>query len=433
MAIWAQAKDLAAQTPESRNRYVDLLRAVSILFVIVGHWLLTAVQYQNGELVTTNMLVTQPGMQGLTWLFQVMPVFFVVGGYANAVSLESASRRGDNYATWLAGRLHRLITPLLAVLLGWGILALALHYGGMSGAVIQAASRAALVPIWFLAIYVAIVVLAPVTHAAWKRWGFLSFFVLVGLAVLNDYAFFAWDLRWLGWSNYFFVWLSVHHIGFAWREDRLGGPLRLLLYSALAYGLLLLLVNKGPYPLAMVGSPDPKLSNSLPPKVTMLILGIFQFGLLLALERPMQRILAGVRVWAGTILINSMIMTLYLWHSTLAVIVIALLYLAGGFGLGLEPGTAAWWYTRPIWVLGLFLLLVPLALLLSVFERRGRPADAPVPAAWRQVSGAVMLGVGVALIGRFGFGNPPLPGLNIAAFILVFAGAGLSGLLPRLR
>ena len=275
--------------------------------------------------------------------------------------------------------------------------------------------------------------LAPVTYAAWQRWGFLSFFALVALAVLDDYLFFAWDLRWVGWSNYFWVWLAVHHIGYAWRDDRLGGPVRLVIYSALAYALLVFLVNEGPYPLAMVGSPDPKLSNSLPPKVTMLLLGIFQFGLLLALERPMQRVLAGVRVWAGTILINSMIMTLYLWHSTLAVIVIALLFLAGGIGLGLEPGTATWWYTRPLWVLGLFVLLIPLALLLSVFERRGRPEGASIPAAWRQVVGAVMIGLGVALIGRFGFGNPPLPGLNIAAFIMVFAGAGLSGLLPRPR
>ena len=403
------------------------------MFVIVGHWLLTAVQFESGELIKSNMLVTQPGMQWLTWLFQVMPVFFVVGGYANAVSLESAERRGDNYATWLAGRLHRLITPLLAVLMGWGLLALVLHFSGMSGAVIQTASRAALVPIWFLAIYVVIVLLAPVTYKAWQRWGFLSFFVLVALAILDDYAFFAWDLRWLGWTNYFWVWLAVHHIGYAWRADKLGGPLRTLAFSALGFGLLYALVTKGPYPLAMVGSPDPGLSNSLPPKITMLILGIFQFGLLLALERPMQRVLAGVRVWAGTILVNSMIMTLYLWHSTLAVIVIAVLFVAGGFGLGLEPGSATWWYSRPIWVVGLFVLLIPVALLLSGFERRGRPEGATIPAAWRQVTGAVMIGVGVALIGRFGFGNPPLPGLNIAAFILVFTGAGLSGLLPRLR
>ena len=37
MAIWTQVKQLAAQTPEERNRYVDFLRAVSITVVIVGH------------------------------------------------------------------------------------------------------------------------------------------------------------------------------------------------------------------------------------------------------------------------------------------------------------------------------------------------------------------------------------------------------------
>ena len=410
---------------------MDLLRAVSILFVIVGHWLLTAIQYDAGILLKSNMLIVQPRMQWLTWLFQVMPVFFVVGGFANAISLESAARRGLGYAEWLAARLHRLITPLLAVLAGWGLLALLLHFTGMSGEVIQAASRAALVPIWFLAIYVAIVLLAPVTHAAWKRWGYASLFVLVALAILDDIAFFAWDMRWLGWTNYFWVWLSVHHLGYAWQANRLGGPARLITYSVLAFALLYLLVDKGPYPLAMVGSPDPAVSNSLPPKITMLILGIFQIGLLLAIERPMQKVLAGVRVWAATILINSMIMTLYLWHSTLAVIVIAVLFFAGGFGLGLQPGSPEWWWTRPVWIAVLFVLLVPLALLLSVFERRGRPKDAPVPSGWRQVAGAVIIALGVALIGKFGFGNSPLPKLDIAAFILVFIGAGLSGLLLR--
>ncbi len=42
MSIWSQAKDLAAKTPVERNRYVDFLRAVSILAVITGHWLIVA-------------------------------------------------------------------------------------------------------------------------------------------------------------------------------------------------------------------------------------------------------------------------------------------------------------------------------------------------------------------------------------------------------
>ncbi len=105
MSIWSQAKDMAAQTPSDRNRYVDFLRAISILVVITGHWLIAALYYHDGSLTPSDLLVIQPNAQWLTWLFQVMPIFFIVGGYANAVSLESARRREVGYAGWLAAAL----------------------------------------------------------------------------------------------------------------------------------------------------------------------------------------------------------------------------------------------------------------------------------------------------------------------------------------
>ncbi len=108
MSIWSQAIEMAAVTPDERNRYVDFLRAVSILMVVTGHWLIVALYYQDGSLTPGDLLEIKPGTQWLTWLFQVMPIFFIVGGYANAVSLESARRRGVGYAGWLAARLHRL-------------------------------------------------------------------------------------------------------------------------------------------------------------------------------------------------------------------------------------------------------------------------------------------------------------------------------------
>jgi len=97
---------MAAKTPAERNRYVDFLRAVSILMVVTGHWLIVALYYEDGSLTTSSLLVIRPGTQWLTWVFQVMPIFFIVGGYANAVSLESAGRKGIDYA---AGWSHALI------------------------------------------------------------------------------------------------------------------------------------------------------------------------------------------------------------------------------------------------------------------------------------------------------------------------------------
>lgn len=433
MSIWTQAKALAEQTPSDRNRYVDFLRAVSILVVITGHWLIAGLYYHDGVLTPSDLLVIQPTTQWLTWLFQVMPIFFIVGGYANAVSLESTRRRQVSYAGWLGRRLHRLVRPLLILLLGWALLAATLYFFGVSGDITRLASRAALIPTWFLAIYIMVVVLAPATYLAWRRWGFASFWALAAIAALADIAFFAANIQWLGWSNYFWIWLSVHHLGYAWRDGQTGNPMQLVTYSVLSLTALVLLVFVGPYPLAMVGSPDEDLSNSLPPKITLLILGVSQFGLLLAIEAPMRRVLSGIRVWTATVLINSMIMTLYLWHLTVMVILVALAYLAGGWGLGLEPGSADWWVSRPIWIAVLYAVLIPVTLLLSPFERRARRAGAAIPSAARQIAGATLLCLGIALLARFGFGSAPLPRLDIAAFLLVLAGAALCGLLPRFK
>ena len=35
--VWSRAKALAERTPETRNRYVDFLRAASITVVVLGH------------------------------------------------------------------------------------------------------------------------------------------------------------------------------------------------------------------------------------------------------------------------------------------------------------------------------------------------------------------------------------------------------------
>jgi len=433
MQIWSQAKQMAAQTPEERNRYVDFLRSISILVVIIGHWMIATAYVVDGEMNPGHLLADRPQLHWLTWLFQVMPIFFIVGGYSNAVSLESAKRKGVAYGGWLSARLNRLVGPLLVLVIAWAVIAIAMMLFGTRPQVIQYVSQAALIPTWFLAIYIAVVILAPVAYKFWRRYGFASFLFFMAGAALTDVAFFKANMHWLGWTNYFWVWLAVHHLGFAWRDDRLGRVTKRLLFSATGFAALWWLTTQGPYPLAMVGSPDPGLSNTLPPKITLLALGIFQFGLLLALEEPMRRALNGLRLWTATVLINSMIMTVYLWHITVMVIFAALLYLAGGVGLGVEPGTADWWWSRPVWIAVLFILLLPVALLLSPLERRGRLADAKIPAPARQIAGALMICLGVALLALYGYGGGPLPRLDLISFSLVIVGSGISGLLPKFR
>ncbi len=147
----------------------------------------------------------------------------------------------------------------------------------------------------------------------------------------------------------------------------------------------------------------------------------------------MRRVLRGLRLWTATVLINSMIMTIYLWHITIMVVFVSLLFLADGFGLRLEPGTGEWFLSRLPWVAVLYLLLLPVALLVSPLERRARAGDTAVPSAIRQVSGAILLCLGVSLLARYGYGGGPVPRLDVVSFTLVVVGSGLSGLLPGFR
>lgn len=428
MRLWDTAVSLAEQTPPDRNRYVDFLRAASIMVVVIGHWLIATAWWTDGELVTGHLLKKEPGLHWMTWIFQVMPIFFIVGGYANAVSLESAKRKGIGYAEWLGARINRLITPLLVLMLTWSVISLLLALLDTPVGAITYLSQSALIPSWFLAIYTMVVIFAPLTYRFWRNTGYGSVLLFAGLALLTDLLFFN-GIRLPSWANYFWVWLGVHQLGYAWREGRQGTPLVLLALSVAGFVALYAMVFHGPYPMAMVGSPDEDVSNSLPPKAALMALGLFQFGLLLAIEKPMRRALDSVRLWAATVLVNSMIMSLYLWHITVMLALGALLYFAGGFGFGPEPGSAAWWLSRPLWVAVLLVLLVPLAMLMSPLERiKGRGADCPP--AWRQIAGAVLICGGIALLAMWGYGGAPVDYLDVASFVAIVIGAGLAGLRP---
>ena len=427
-SLWSRASSVAARTPETRNRLVDFLRAVSILAVISGHWLLAAPYVGGGGLRLANMLETEPWTQWLTWGFQVMPIFFLVGGYSNAVSWKAAMRDGRSYADWLSARLQRLIGPVLPLLVAWAVLGTAAGQLGVPAPMVQVGSQMALVPIWFLAVYMLVVVLVPITFAAWRRWGFGSFLILAAAAIVDDALFFAADFRVVGWANYLFVWLAVHQLGYAWFDGRLAAPKARLLCGVAGLGALIGLVTIGPHPLSMISVPGEAVSNTLPPKLAMLALGIAQTGLLLAMEQPLRRWLARSVPWTVTVLLNGMIMTVYLWHLTAAALVMGLAILLGNVGLSQEPGTAAWWLGRPVWLIVYVVALAGLALLLGRFER-GSGELRPV-APWRQVAGALLVCGGLAMLALNGVGADGWLKLQIWALLLPFIGAWLAGLLP---
>ncbi len=430
LPIWTQATHLAAQTPPERNRYVDFLRAASICVVILGHWLVVALFTRNGQLHASDALSLIRWTQWLTWLLQVMPIFFLVGGYVNGLGWQSALRRQEDYASWLTRRLQRLIVPVLPVLAVWTLFGLVAVSLDADRALLKIASQFALLPAWFLVVYILVVLLTPLSHRAWQRYGLASFGVLAAAAMLVDLLALGVGLSILGWLNYLFVWLAIHQLGFAWQAGRIAEPSRCLLWAAAGLAALIALVSLGPYPISMVSVRGDELSNSLPPTVTLLALGVCQSGLLLALEKPARRLLQRGALWTATVLINSMIMTIFLWHVT-ALLLVSGLAVASGIGLSFFPGTPDWWLTRPLWIAAIAVALIPFVFFFTRFERIGQAQRASPPPAWRLLLGCAFVCFGLSILTLRGIPTETWPGINLLALGLPFIGAALVWFNPR--
>lgn len=425
---WQRTREVARRTPAARNRYVDLLRAASIFVVVIGHWLMAAPTAGSGVRFTlSDMLQVAPWTQWLTWIFQVMPVFFVVGGYANAASWESARASGAGYGAWLSRRLQRLVRPVVPFVLVWCAFGLSARWLGLGRDVVTSGSQAAFIPTWFLAVYVMVVVVAPAMHGWWRRLGMSSFWTLVLCAVVVDVVVHSTGLTGVRWLNYVFVWLAIHQLGFAWRQGTLSEPTRAMSLALAGIASLVALRGLAGYPVSMVTVPGEAAANSTPPTLALLALGVAQTGLALTLERRARRLLEGDTLWTVTVFVNGIIMTLYLWHATVMVLLVGIAELPGGVGLRFVPNSLEWWASRPLWVAVLGLALMGVVAAVGNVEARTRTAASPPPP-WRSVTGALAVCAGLVALASGGIGGAGPFGVRLWPVLLSLGGAGLVGI-----
>ncbi len=370
------AQTLAAATPADRDRWVDALRVGSLLVVIIGHWLMVVLT-PAGEI--TNALTIVPSLKPLTWVLQVMPLFFLVGGVANAYSLDGLDRRSGpvrgRYAVFLRARAARLLRPSLAFLAVWVAFGVVASITGLThgsdGRFVQEALVRVPQLLWFIGMYLGVCACAPPLLRLHRRWGLWVVVVMVTLAVLVDLIRFNGGPAFVGNLNFALVWLALQQLGFAWHDGqltpRIGGVMALL-----GWGGMLLAVTAGPYPTSMVGLPGETVSNMAPPTVALLAQGIGIAGVAVLLRPAMARVLARPRAWLAVVVAAPFAMTAFLWHLTALMLVLLALRWRGID----QPAvaSAAWWATRPL----LFAVLAAVtAAFVALFVRFDRGPRAP--------------------------------------------------------
>jgi Acyltransferase family len=303
------ATEVAEQTPPDRDRAIDVIRICALVGVVVGHTVMATSIIRDDVFIWDNLLTTSVAFQALTWVFQIMPLFFFAGAAAGVTSWQP----GAGWGGWLMKRCTRLFRPVFYYLAFWAVTLAALHrvlplhvYEPIAGISIQL--------LWFLGVYVLMLASMPLLYRiantgqlAAAVAGVYAFVMVIDAIRVHLPA-----LSLLGYLN-MTVWLIPGMFGVAYRRGLLDGR------AALRVGIAMLGVNVallvfGPYELSLVGIEGQRITNMAPPSLLLAGHAIMMCAFTIAAAPAIGRWAGRPRVWWLAAIGNSGAMTLYLWH-----------------------------------------------------------------------------------------------------------------------
>ncbi|GGF03794.1 acyltransferase family protein [Mycetocola zhadangensis] len=403
--------------PAGRDLTLDLARVFCVLLVVFVHILFTGVgRGENGSLVIERTVESQPWFNAATWVANVMPLFFVVGGYAARAGWRTAVAKGISADDFIRVRLARLARPAVPVFIFFTLALGATRMLGIAPELVDAIAIGVGSPLWFLAAYMIVQALAPAMMRWHERHGGWVLLFLLGAALAVDafrYVFVGGVLgidplpptgygigqEVFGIPNVLFVWLFAMQVGF-FLYDGWFARLRwwqLVLLIGVGYAAQWGLVSLGGYSVSMLG-------NQWPPTATMAVFAMVQAAALTLLHAPLTALMR-VRVVQGAVfLIGSRLMTVYLWHLPMIMVLIGIELL---LPLPLpEPGSPEWWWTRVPFLVAVLGAVLLLSLWLVRFERVPPVITPRFPAGWATPLAVIVFVLPILAITAYGLDFP---------------------------
>lgn len=356
-----------------RDLTLDLARVGCVLFVVVVHIMMVGIgPGPDGALVASRPAEQEPWFAAATWVGQVMPLFFVVGGFASAAGWRSWTRRGRDAAGFVRMRTLRLVQPALPLFVFFAVVLVGVAVAGIAPELVAAAALGAGSPLWFLAAYLICQAGVPVLTALHRRAPRATLAVLFVAVIGVDAARFAAGIPEIGLLNLLFVWPLIQQVGFwyadGWFDRR--SPVTLVAVAATCVVLLWPLTAFGPYSASM-------LDNLNPPTLPLVLLGLAQ-ACVLRLAKPALTRLMSVAVMQRLVyVLGSRLMTVYLWHLPVILAVTGLTLLIPGTAPA--PSSAAWWWSRPLMFLVVLLAVLALSIPIAKWEALGELGPTPAP------------------------------------------------------
>lgn len=424
----AAPETTARPVPVGRDLTLDLARVTCVILVVFVHILFTGVgRAPDGSLLIERTVEAQPWFSAATWVANIMPLFFVVGGYAARAGWRSAVARGESVDAFVRIRLARLARPATVVFVFFTVALGAVRMLGVDPALVDVVAVGVGSPLWFLAAYLVVQACAPAMMRLHERHGARVLLVLLACALLVD------GVRYIviggllgippvspvgygagqemfGVPNIVFVWLFAQQVGFflydGWFAQRRWWQLALLM--AAGYLALCGLVSLDGYSWSM-------LANQWPPTAPMAVLAVIQAAGLTLLHRPLTALMKTRAARGAVFVVGSRLMTVYLWHLPVIMILI-------GVQLVLPwpmpaPGSAVWWWTRPLFLLLVLAVVWAASLWLVRFEATPAPGAPRFPGGFVCLVAVIVFIAPIIGITTYGL-DFPLAALSLACTLL---------------
>lgn len=361
-----------ASAPGGRDTGIDFLRALCVTGVVLLHAIMVGVTVTDAGPVFENASDGTGWIIPVSWALQVMPLFFVIGGFAGFLAHRRGRERGQTDAAFVAARIHRLLRPAVLVIAVAGALLVVLLLSGVPAHLVATAGFRFAQPLWFLGVFLLCQALLPSLAAAHRRAPVATLVLLAGAAVLVDVLRARTGNDGLGFLNLAFVWLTLQQLGFFLADgtiDSLSRRTRIIAAGGAVTALL------GSFTTGLY-SPD-LVANINPPTGALLLVGVAHLALVSLLRDRIARFSRRTLPAAFSAFVNRRTMTIYLWHMPVLLTmagVSALVAIASGTALP-APSSAAWWASRPLWLLTALALSALVAVALARFENRAAPAS----------------------------------------------------------
>jgi surface polysaccharide O-acyltransferase-like enzyme len=292
-----------------RDRAVDVARLAALLVVMFGHCALLLATIDSSGLRIGNLIGALPVIAPLTWVAQVMPLFFLAGGAAGAYGW----RPGTAWGTWLFTRSQRLCRPVFWYLAAWvvGLFVTRMVLGAESAAGL---GRECVALLWFLGVYLVVLAFVPaLMKLRSARAVALVVVALLAASAAVDAIRLAVGSPEAGSANFLFVWLIPVVIGVAYAR-RLISPRTALVVAAVALAAQVVAALVGPWDVSLVVTGNEHMSNVSPPTLLLALHCTWMSCLFVAAAGAVRHWAERPRVWRAVTVGNGGAMTLYLWH-----------------------------------------------------------------------------------------------------------------------